>query len=242
MSSPAPASIDPADRIPWRQKLAYGLGNVGSGIQEQADKALLSPVFVVMMGISPSTMSVLGMLYRVWDGITDALMGWVSDNTRTRWGRRRPYIALGAVLMGLWMPVLFFFDRDWALSHVTLWMIGSMLGLYLFNTIFNIPYQCLLLEMTADSNERTNVVVWRAYLGKIVQLVMFWMWWLVQLPVFDNAAGETDILNGARWVTSFLGIAVIIFGLLPALFVPERFYHRSGQQTKSSLRDNFRQR
>lgn len=235
-----PTPIAAEDRVPLKQKIAYGLGNVGSGIQEQADKALLNPVFVLLVGISPSTLSLLSMLYRVWDGVTDALMGWISDNTRGRWGRRRPYIFAGAILMGLWMPVLFFFNPAWSVPSITWWMFGAMLGLYLFNTLFNIPYQCLLLEITPDSNERTNVVVWRSYLGKIVELIIVWMWWIVQLPFFNNAAGETDILNGARWVTCGLGIAVIVLGLLPALFIRERYYLQAAGQPKQSLWANFR--
>lgn len=227
------------ERIPLLEKMAYGAGNVSVGIQEQADKALLNPIFVLQVGIAPSTMSLLGLVYRLWDAVTDALMGWVSDNTRTRWGRRKPYLIAGAILMGLWMPVLFCFNPTWSKGWITVWMAGCMLVLYLTNTIYNIPYQCLLLEITPNSVERTNVAVWRAYLGKSVELIMVWMWALVQLPIFNNAQGEKDIINGARWVTSGLGVFVIVLGLLPALFVRERYYHQAARQAKHSLWRNM---
>ncbi len=231
--------VPPDERIPLREKIGYGLGNVGSGLQEQADKALLSPIFVLQVGITPSAMSLYGLLYRLWDAVTDALLGWFSDNTRSRWGRRKPYIVAGAITMGIWMPVLFLFNPSWTVPQITYWMIGSMLVLYLTNTIFNIPYQCMLLEITPNSTERTNVAVWRSYLGQIVQLIMVWLWWIVQLPLFNNAQGETDIINGARWVTTALGILVIVLGLMPALFVKERFYKQAEKQAKHSLWKNF---
>jgi len=237
--SDATHKVPENERIPLKEKMAYGVGNVGSGIQESADKALMNPIFVLQVGISPSTMSLLGLLYRLWDAITDAVMGWVSDNTRSRWGRRKPYIVIGAIAMGLWMPVLFFFDPSWSVSGITLWMVGCMLVLYLTNTIFNIPYQCMLLEITPNSVERTNVAVWRAYLGKSVELVMVWMWWIVQLPFFNNAQGETDIINGARWATTILAVLVIVVGLLPALFVKERYYKQADRQAKHSIWANF---
>lgn len=236
MSTPIPDS----ERIPLKEKIAYGAGNVAVGVQEQADKALLNPVFVLQVGIAPSTMSLLGLVYRLWDAVTDAVMGWVSDNTRTRWGRRKPYLVVGAVLMGVWMPMLFMFDASWGVGCVTVWMACCMLVLYLTNTIYNIPYQCLLLEMTPNSVERTNVAVWRAYLGKTVELVMVWMWKIVQLPIFTRGAGTNDIVYGARWVTGGLGILVMVLGLLPALFVRERYYQRAVQQAKHSLWQNFR--
>lgn len=240
MPDPAPAKVSPADRVPVREKIAYGLGNVGSGIQENADKALMTPIFTVAMGISPTTMSMAGLIYRLWDAITDLLMGWVSDNTRTRWGRRRPWIFLGAILMGLAMPLLFFFDPGWPKSWIIGWMIGICLLLYLTLTIFNIPYQSLLLEISPSSVERTNVAAWRGYLCVPVGLVMTWMWWFVQLPMFNNARGETDIVNGARWVTCGLALVVIALGVLPALFVRERYYATASKQKQLGLWTNLK--
>jgi len=233
-------SISPADRVPIKEKIAYGLGNVGAGIQENADKALMTPVFVVTVGLSPSMMSLAGLIYRLWDAITDLLMGWISDNTRTRWGRRRPWIFLGAILMGLAMPVLFFFNPAWPQPGIIVWMIGFSMLLYLTLTIFNIPYQSLLLEISPSSVERTNVAAWRGYLGVVVQFVMTWMWWIVQLPYFNNARGETDMINGARWVTCGLALIVIVLGLLPALFVRERYYANASKQEKLNLWTNLK--
>jgi GPH family glycoside/pentoside/hexuronide:cation symporter len=235
----APA-IKPEDKVPMKEKIAYGCGGISVGMQETADNQIMAPVFVVGVGISPAVMSTCGMIYRVWDAFTDAIMGWVSDNTRTRWGRRRPYIFIGAFLMAAVMPVLFLFGRDWSIPVVTAWMIGISLLLYAAQTVYNVPYQALLYESSVDTNERTNVAAWRAYFGLLTQIAVAWTWWLTQRPIFYNDAGEPDVLHGAPYVIGVMSILVLILGIMPAVFMKERYYHRASQQAKVNLKDNFK--
>jgi GPH family glycoside/pentoside/hexuronide:cation symporter len=72
------------------------------------------------------------------------------------------------------------------------------------------------------------------------QLLLAWVWWATQLPVFHNSLGEVDVLNGARWVMTILAVFVICLSLLPALFMKERFYHRAKNQKSVTLKDNFK--
>ena len=233
------AKVPDAERIPLKEKIAYGLGNVGAGIQENAEKMVMNPVFVIGVGISPAVMSLLAVVYRIWDAVTDLTMGWISDNFRSRWGRRRPFIFAGAFLMGLVMPILFFFSESWSIGTITVWLFANTLLLYTCLTVFNVPYQCLLLEMTPNSNERTNVAAIRAYLGMSVQFVMTWMWWATQLPVF-HTDGKPDVLNGTRWIISALAVVVIILALLPAFFCKERYYETASKQQKLGIWTNLK--
>jgi len=233
------SKVPESERVPMLQKIAYGLGNVGSGIQENAEKMVMNPVFIIGVGLSPALLGMAAVIYRIWDAITDLTMGWFSDNFRSRWGRRRPFIFIGAILMGLVMPVGFFFDQSWSLPAIATWMIVTTMLLYLCLTIFNIPYQCLLLEMSPNTNERTNIGAMRAYLGMLVQFVMTWLWWATQRPIF-HIDGQPDVLNGARWIISGLAIAVIFLGLLPAIFCKERFYKTAVTQKKLSIWTNLK--
>lgn len=222
--------IPAEERVPLKEKVAYGLGNVAMGVQEESERRVMTPVFVIEQGISPAVLSVAGVIYRIWDALTDLTMGWVSDNFRSRWGRRKPFMFVGAFLMAFVMPIVFMFNREWSVPAVAAWMICVNLMLYLTLTIYNIPYQSLLLEITPNSNERTNVTAIRGYLGMTVQFMMTWMWWFCQRPMFNNAAGEPDIINGARWTMAGLAVLVLVLGLLPAIFVKERFYHKVEEQ------------
>lgn len=240
MNPEKPDTVKEQDKVPLKEKIAYGCGGIADGLQEAAEHKLLQPVFVVEVGISPITMSQCGMLYRIWDGMTDLVMGWISDNTRTRWGRRRPYLFIGAILMAIFMPVLFCFNPQWSTGKITVWMIAISLMLYLTQTIYNVPYQALLYESTPDSNERTNVAAWRSYFGLSVQLIAAWVWWFTQLPWFYNTEGEPDVIYGARWVIGGLAVVVMVLGLMPALFMKERYYHCAEKQAKVSIKDYFK--
>lgn len=232
--------IPPEDRIPIREKIAYGLGNVAQGLQERADVTLLNPIFVLQVGISPIMMSLAGLIYRIWDGLTDLVVGWMSDRTRSRYGRRKPYLVLGAVLMGPLLPLLFFFNPDWPIPKITVWMIGISLLIYLTNTIYNIPYRCILLEITPHSTERTNVAVWGAYVGKLVEIVIVWVWAFVQLPMFHDAFGQPDILLGTRWVMGGIAVLIIVLGLMPVFFVRERSAKIPSSPSRQSIISGLR--
>jgi GPH family glycoside/pentoside/hexuronide:cation symporter len=235
-----PNKVAERDRVSIKEKIAYGCGGVGNGIAESADTRVMAPVFVVGQGVSPVTMSLIGLFTRAWDAITDALMGWVSDNTRTRWGRRRPYIFVGAFLHALALPLMFFFNPDWNINTVIAWIVIIALVQWTTHTIYNVPYQSLLYESSPDTNERTNVAAWRAYFGMGTQLLLAWVWWATQLPVFNNSLGEVDVLNGARWVMCILAVVVVILGIMPAIFMRERFYLRAQSQQRVGFKDNFK--
>jgi GPH family glycoside/pentoside/hexuronide:cation symporter len=235
-SAPPVAS---SDKVPLKEKLAYSIGQVG-GLADAMENGLLRPVFVVTMGISPALLSTLDAIYRLWNAVTDLFMGWLSDNTRTRWGRRRPYMFIGAILAALWMPTIWLFDRSWELHWIIVWLVVFQLGITLFVAIWNVPYQCLLLEISPSTAERTNVSAWRAYFGKAVGFIAGWVWYLSQLPVFHDASGKPDIIKGALWVTLGGAVIAVSCALLPAIFCRERYYHQAQKQVKLPIRTSIK--
>ena len=241
--NPASAPADPSDqdgKLPFKEKLAYAAAHPVDLMAGGAVGALTNPIFVILMGVSPSVISLVSVIYRVWDAFTDIGAGWISDNARTRWGRRRPFIFVGAIVTGVWMPVIWFFPQTWPTALLVVWMVGAWMVRDVFASMWNVPYQCLLLEMTSSSKERTNISALRSYFGGAGALVVGWVWFLTQLAVFNDASGKPDIILGARWVTAGFGLVIIVLGLLPFFFVKERFYHQASKQPKVSLRDNFR--
>ncbi len=241
-AAPSPVGgVAAADRVPVGEKLAYGSGQFAANLMNNTTGSFMLPVFVVTLGVSPALVSFLDMVYRIWDAITDMLMGWLSDNTRSRWGRRRPYVFGGALLAALWMPVIWLLDRDWSLPAVVGWMIGAQLVMFACTTIWNIPYQSMLLEISPSSVERTNVAAMRGYFSKIGWFVIGWLWYLTQLPAFaDPATGKPDTLKGALAVTCAAALLVAIIGVLPAVFGRERYYAKVAAQEKVPLLKNIR--
>src|SRR5512145_1034471 len=95
----------PADRIPLHQKLAYGLGAFVNNLLAAASGGMMI-VLNLGLGMNPALVGLLGALPRLWDAFIDPVMGYISDNTRTRWGRRRPYIFVGAIAVGIIFALL----------------------------------------------------------------------------------------------------------------------------------------
>ena len=207
-----------------REKIAYGLGGLGGTLSSGSDDRLLLPVFVSLLHVSPALISSFQLLYRLWDAVTDLLLGWMSDNTRSRWGRRRPYMLLGTVLLALFLPLFWLVNPEWSLTTIIIWMGVGQLLLIAAGTIWNIPFQSLLFEFTPSSVERTNVAAVRSYVSKIGLFALGWIWWLTQLPIFNGADGKPDILKGAFWISVVVGIIVLICGTTAAVVCRERYF------------------
>lgn len=234
------SDLGPNGEVPMREKLAYGLGSPLDGFAGGAVGVMTNPIFVMMFGVSPSLLSLVGILYKVWDAMTDVGAGWLSDNARTRWGRRRPFVFIGAIMTGLWMPVIWFFPQGWPTGLLVTWMVGCWMVRDVFASMYNIPMSCLLVEMTPSAKERTNISAIRSYFGNASGLLIGWFWFFTQLSVFNGTDGKPDIILGTRWVTTIFAVIVIVAGVIPAFFVKERFYHQAEKQPKISLKENFK--
>src|SRR5476651_272830 len=100
-SQPVPPSADEvSDSVPIRQKIGYGVGCFIDMWGHWLYPTFAYLVFALYLGVRPALIGVVMILNRVFDGMSDPLFGWLSDNTRTRLGRRRPYMLVGALVAG----------------------------------------------------------------------------------------------------------------------------------------------
>ena len=227
--------------MPIKERIAYGLGSVGGGLG-QAENYVINPVFVLTLGVSPAVMSMISVIIRLCDGFIDVAVGWLMDRTRSRFGRQKPYIAIGAVLVGLWLPVLFLVDPAWSPAVIIGWLVSVRLVADLFDSIYGIPYQTMLFVCTPNSVERTNVATWRGYMGIVSMLSLSWVYYLTQLPVFADVTGKVDIVRGAFWVLSGFGLVGVICMLMP-LFLKQRTSDEPRKKTEAprlTFRENLR--
>ena len=217
-----------ADRVPLKQKLAYGLGGPVDILAVWVFVSIAYQVFGMELQMSPLRVGVILMVLRAWDGIADPVMGWISDNTRSRWGRRRPFIFIGAILAAITYPLIWWFPMDLSHDQLMIWVIGFGILFYTCFTIWAVPFQSLLMEMTPDYDERTRVTSVRGIFQGLTGLFNGFCWWLSLRPVFSmtNEAGELlpSAINGMRYISLGVALTILILGILPALFVKERYY------------------
>lgn len=235
-------SIADQDRVPFTKKLAYALGGPVDILSVWVLVSIAYPLFNMELQMRPLYVSILLMSLRLWDGIIDPIMGCISDNTRTRWGRRRPYIFVGAILAGLAYPLIWWFPDGLSQEQILLWVIGFGILFYTCFTVWAMPYQSLLMEMTPDYNERTRVTEIRGYLQTMTGFVNGWIWWITLRPVFQMKSAETgemvaSTLNGMRSLSLIIAAVIMVLGIIPALFVKERYYESN--LTKNQAKVNL---
>ena len=225
------------DRLPKTEKLVYGLGSPALGFVEQIVQYQVQQVLVYGLGLSPAINSVMLMIYRVVDALTDPVMGWISDNARTRFGRRRPFMFFGCILMALLLPFVWRFDETWDHIWIATWFVFFGVLVSSATTMFNIPYQSLRMEMSPDYNERTSIAMYVGIVGTLFGLISPWIWKLTQQPFFTGQLpGEVpNTLLGIRNISIWFAGLALILGLIPTLLCKERYYAKAKIQRKEPI-------
>lgn len=179
------------------------------------------------VGLSAALAGTAVMVGKLWDAVTDPVMGYISDRTRSRWGRRRPYLLFGS--LPLLVAMVFFFTNPHLQNPVllTLWAIGALMLLNTAYTVVNIPYNSLTPELTADYHERTSLNGFRfgfAVIGTIV-----------------GAAAVQPILGAFPNKSAGFTAVGAILGLIMALAALTTFFSvREQEHTKEELpREGF---
>jgi len=224
--SSAPAAGTRTDRVPVPQKVGYGLGSVIDMWGHWLYPSLAFHVYNVFLGMAPGLISTAQMIKIFIDAGSDALFGWASDNTRTRFGRRRPYILVGGVLAGIGLPLMFAVGRGWSDGQYFAFMLVSTLLYVPVMSCFNMPWVSLGAEMTPDYHERTSVMSVKNAIQKLPELGLFFAAQFTTLKVFQDAHGKPDILRGAQVYCTILGAIMVAVTVAIVLLTRERYYDR----------------
>lgn len=226
--------VAPEDRVPFWQKMAYGSAGTVDILAVWVMVSIAYQVFQMELNMSFNQVALILMSLRLWDGVADPVMGWISDNTRSRWGRRRPYIFVGAILSAITYPLIWWFPRDLSQTQIMGWVIGFGILFYTCFTIWAMPFQSLLMEMTPDYNERTRTASVRGIFQTLAGLFNGLCWKLSLLPVF-YVAGEASPINGMRYISLGIAVTILLLGPLPALFVKERYYESAVSRSQGKI-------
>jgi GPH family glycoside/pentoside/hexuronide:cation symporter len=207
----------PADRISLAHKLIYGLGGLVNNLLAAAIGSMII-VLNLGLGMNPALVGLLGALPRLTDALTDPIMGYISDHTRSRWGRRRPYIFAGAIASGLIYALLWQLPAERSETfYFWFFLIGSLI-FYLAYTAFATPWVALGYELTPDYHERTRLMGVQNFISQLAYVISPWFLAIMQYkPWFD------DMVAGAAGLAIAVGVVAAGIGILPALFLHERF-------------------
>jgi GPH family glycoside/pentoside/hexuronide:cation symporter len=222
MSAATHYQTAPEDRIKMSQRLAYGAGAFVNNLLAAASGSMMI-VLNLGLGMNPALVGLLGALPRLTDAITDPIMGYISDNTRSRWGRRRPFIFTGVFAAAILFALLWQLPSDKSESFYFTWFLVGSILFYLGYTWWVTPWVALGYELTPDYHERTRLMGTQNFIGQLAYVVSPWFLWIMNSGTFfRNAAGEPDQVAGAAGLAIVIGLATIGLGVLPAIFLRER--------------------
>ncbi|MDD4954323.1 MAG: MFS transporter [Candidatus Omnitrophica bacterium] len=221
------------DRLPISTKAAYSLGTAVDMWGLWLYPAVAFAVFNLYLGVEPWLVGLALTLIRVWDAFADPVMGWISDNFRSKWGRRRPFILIAGIVSGLGLPILFLVSPSWAgikflgVSAVFWYMLGSTMIYMPLVSAFTVPYYSLGAEMTPDYEERTSIMSYRSVAQKISELGNYYALRFTNLAWFlIPGTGQKNTLLGMQVYTSILGIVMAILAIIIFFRVKERYYEK----------------
>lgn len=255
-----------SDRIPFREKLAYGFGDLASCLYWQTFMVYIMFFYTDVFGISGKAVGLMLLLARIWDGVNDPMMGALADRTNTRWGKFRPYFVWMVVPLALfgWLT---FTTPPMGMGAKIAWAYGTYIPLMMFYTAINIPYTALLGVISPNSVDRTTVssikFMFAFGAGTLISFFLLPMTktlggakqfaeshaeeiqaWLVANPgktmdAYPELLSRTQ--HGWSMAFAVIGVMVIIFFLITFFGTKERVTPPKGQKTdlKKDIGDLF---
>lgn len=187
-------------KVPFISKLAYGFGDVGCNFSWMFVGNFLMIFYTDVCGIPMAAVSMLMLISRVWDAINDPVIGALSDRTKTRWGRYRPWLLIGAPLTAIVLVLTFWAHPDWSDAGKTVYMYITYCVLVLGYTCVNIPYGTLCGAMTQNMEERAKINTSRSVCAMIAINIINMM----TLPLI-SLFGKENQARGYLLVTVLYG-------------------------------------
>ncbi|MHC4530428.1 MAG: MFS transporter [Planctomycetota bacterium] len=216
-------------KLSIKEKAVVGTGGLPIFLGANGVNALSMPFYNMILGVSPGILGTAIMIPRIWDAFTDPIMAYISDNFHSKYGRRRPFIMLGAILMGITFGSIWMVPIEWSEHAKIAWFIITNLLFYTAYTIFSVPFVGLTYEMSPDYDERTSIQGYVTFWTKTGELLYQAVIPLATvLMTYKFATGQIQGVRIVTWLYAVVGMGIL--GSLPAIFGKERYYDISQKE------------
>ncbi|HJP43143.1 MAG TPA: glycoside-pentoside-hexuronide (GPH):cation symporter [Gammaproteobacteria bacterium] len=190
--------------ISLKHVIGWSIGSLGVAILFNTQTVLLTRYMTDELGIAAGVAATLLLISKLYDAATDPLMGWITDHTKSRWGRRRPWLLVGG--LGSALAFIYLFNLPSGISSIAAVFIG-LIAYSTFYTIFNVPYLAMPAEMSSVPAERTRLISWRVKAIGMGQLIGAS---LAPIMVFWFGSGQTGHAKMALILGSVAAAALVL--------------------------------
>ncbi len=220
-------------KLGFREKVGYGLGDTASNIVFQVVLNFMMYFYTDVFGITAAAAGTLMLVVRLFDMVTDPIMGGVADRTQTRWGKYRPYLIWVAIPYGLF-AIAAFTTPDWAETNKLIYAYISYALLMTAYTAINIPYGALGGVMTNNPNERGELQGYRFTLAMVGSFIVN-----SSLLYLVATLGRGNSQNGFQYAMAVLSLVALVCFVLCFLLTKERAPSES-PRNEHTLGDTFK--
>ena len=238
----------PEDRIRFSQLAAYGAGGIIPIALFNIAGILVGLMGNISLGLSAFWLGVILIIPRLWDALSDPVIGHLSDNTRTRWGRRRPYLLIGGMLVAVffvamwWIPkgdrVRAFFPTETGFHAFQLvYILAALLLFFTACNIFEIPHGALGMEMTTDYHERTRLFSAKSFMGNLFAMSTPWLFALANMERFKGTGNEAE---GMRYVSIMIAGLLIPLSFWWTFKLREPGFVKAAKQERTPFRKDMK--
>jgi glycoside/pentoside/hexuronide:cation symporter, GPH family len=183
------------DRITFGQLAAYSAGGIIPVALFNIAGQLVGLMGNISLGLSAFWLGLIMIIPRLWDAFSDPIVGHLSDNTRSRFGRRRPFLLIGGIAVAVFFVVMWWIPKGetvhaWFPSETgfqsfqLFYILFALLLFFTATTVFEIPHGALGMEMTSDPHERTRLFSGKSFVGNLFAMSTPWLFALANMEVF----------------------------------------------------------
>lgn len=201
--------MEKKEKLPFFTNIFYGMGDFGFSMNNSIITAFFAIFMVTVVGMAPGLVAIILFIGRSWDFVNDLLIGYISDRTRTKWGRRRPFLLFGAIPFGMSFMLLWLSPNFGQTGLIIYYSLAYILYEALATVVY-MPYFALTPELTSDYDERTKLTSFRMMFNIIGSLTAYILPLLIVGNNWDLATSRSvlimAVVAGAIAATPIFGV------------------------------------
>lgn len=212
-------------KLSWLSKLCYGIGAFGKDAVYAIVGTYLMMYLTDYRSVAPAFVGTLFMVARIWDAFNDPFMGMIVDNTRSKWGKFRPWILIGTILNAI-VLVLLFLDNGLEGRNYLIWCSVFYILWGMTYTIMDIPYWSLVPALTEDENERSQI-------SAIPRIFASAAWLVINSfgLIMVSRLGDGNDVRGFSILASIIALIFILASVVTCLTCREQVVVASAEKT-----------